>query len=82
MADFFEQVKSRFSILTIRKNVKPQQNAVIERFNKTVREDLLDANLLFGIEHANVLAQEFMHDYNYERPHESLNDKTPVEYAA
>jgi putative transposase len=61
---------------------KPQQNAIIERFNKTVREDLLDANLFFSLEHANELAQEFKHDYNYQRPHESLNDKTPIEYAA
>jgi putative transposase len=61
---------------------KPQQNAIIERFNRTVREDLLDANLLFSIDHANDLAQEFVREYNCERPHESLNDKTPSEYAA
>lgn len=61
---------------------KPQQNAIVERFNKTVREDLLDANLFFSIDHANQLAQEFMSEYNNERPHESLNDKTPIEYAA
>ena len=60
----------------------PQQNAIIERFNKTVREDLLDPNLFFSLDHANDLAQEFVRDYNYERPHESLNNKTPIEYAA
>jgi putative transposase len=60
----------------------PQQNAIIERFNKTVREDLLDPNLLFSLDHANELAQEFIREYNYERPHESLNNKTPIEYAA
>jgi len=60
----------------------PQQNAIIERFNKTVREDLLDANLFFTLEHANELAEEFKHDYNNNRPHESLNGKAPNEYAA
>lgn len=61
---------------------KPQQNAIIERFNKTVREDLLDANLFFSLEHAHELKDEFVREYNCERPHESLNDKTPMEYAA
>jgi putative transposase len=61
---------------------KPQQNCFIERFNKTVREDLFDANLLFSIEQANELAEKFRHDYNYIRPHESLNNLTPIEYAA
>lgn len=61
---------------------KPQQNCFIERFNKTVREDLFDANLLFSIEQANELAEKFRHDYNYLRPHESLNNLTPIEYAA
>jgi putative transposase len=60
----------------------PQQNAIIERFNRTVREDLLDANLFLSLEHANDLAEDFKQDYNCNRPHESLNEKTPSEYAA
>jgi putative transposase len=61
---------------------KPQQNCHIERFNKTVREDLFDANLIFSIEHGNELAENFKVEYNSIRPHESLNDLTPIEYAA
>lgn len=61
---------------------KPQQNAIIERFNRTMREELFDAHLLFSIEHANNLAAEIIHDYNYVRPHESLKDETPKSYAA
>jgi putative transposase len=61
---------------------KPQQNAIVERFNRTVREDLLDANLFFGLDHANELAELFRKEYNYNRPHESLNNLTPIEYAA
>lgn len=61
---------------------KPQQNCFIERFNKTVREDLLDANLFFDLEQANTLAQSFIEEYNYTRPHEALQNLTPIEYAA
>lgn len=61
---------------------KPQQNAIIERFNRTVREDLLDPNLFFSLEHASELAHEFVYDYNHHRPHESLSNKTPIEYVA
>ena len=61
---------------------KPQQNAIIERFNRTVREELLDAHLLFDLEQANDLAYKMKDEYNHERPHESLKDKTPIEYAA
>ena len=61
---------------------KPQQNCFIERFNKTMRNDFLDTNLLFTLDEANEMAAVFQKDYNYYRPHESLNDKTPIEYAA
>lgn len=61
---------------------KPQQNAIIERFNRTVREDLFDAHLIFDLEHAAELARNFIHEYNHHRLHESLKDQTPLEYAA
>lgn len=60
----------------------PQENCFIERFNRTMREDFLDANLLFSIESANEMAELFRTDYNEARPHESLNNLTPLEYAA
>lgn len=61
---------------------KPQQNAIIERFNKTYREDVLDANLFYSIEQANEVSQEWGKDYNHQRPHQSLNYQTPMAYAA
>jgi putative transposase len=39
---------------------KPQQNAIIERFIRTVREDLLDANLLFDLTQAEELSDAFI----------------------
>lgn len=61
---------------------KPQQNAIIERFNKTYREDVLDANIFFSPEDATQITQVWVEDYNNERPHQSLNYKTPSDYAA
>lgn len=61
---------------------KPQQNGIIERFNRTVREDVLDACLFDTIEQAQDECDMFMRYYNNERPHESLKHQTPSEYAA
>lgn len=61
---------------------KPQQKAIVERFNSTYREDVLDANLFFTLDQARDLTQKWIEDYNNERPHESLEFKTPAEYNA
>lgn len=36
---------------------KPQQNTIIERFNRMYREDVLDANLFYSVEDANEVIQ-------------------------
>jgi putative transposase len=59
---------------------RPMQNGLIERFNKSFRQDVLDANLFENIMQVRVLSDEFAHDYNYHRPHESLGNMSPVNY--
>ena len=61
---------------------KPQQNAIIERFNKTYREDILDAHLFFSQQQVKHLTAAWIEDYNNERPHQALNFKSPTEYEA
>jgi len=58
------------------------QNTYIERFNKTYREDILDAYLFENLEQLSILSDEWMQTYNNEIPHGSLNDLTPNEFAA
>lgn len=58
---------------------EPSQNAFIERFNRTLREDVLDANIFLNLSNARRDTESFQHEYNMNRPHEALNYKTPCE---
>jgi len=59
---------------------KPNQNAYIERFNRTFREEVLDQHLFARLDDVREAAYWWMLEYNEERPHESLGNLTPSEY--
>ena len=59
---------------------KPNQNAYIERFNRTFREEVLDRHQFFRLEDVREAAHWWMIEYNEQRPHDSLGDLTPYEY--
>ena len=59
---------------------KPTQNGYIERFNRSFREGVLDAYLFENITQVNILAEEWVNEYNTKRPHEALGNKSPLQY--
>lgn len=59
---------------------EPTQNAYIERFNGTFRRDVLNAYLFKSIKEVDEITNEWILDYNYNRPHQALQNKSPMEY--
>ena len=59
---------------------KPNQNAFVERFNRSFRDEVLNANLFNSVDQAQEAADDWVQDYNEFRPHESLGDVAPMEF--
>ena len=57
-------------------------NAFIESFNASVRKELLNTRWFDNLQEARRAAGSWRRDYNEERPHRSLSNKTPQAYAA
>ena len=57
---------------------KPTQNAYVERFNRTVRHEWLDLHEFETIEHAQILATQWLWIYNNERPYTAVGGIPPA----
>lgn len=60
---------------------KPAQNAYIERFNRTFREEVLDAYLFDNLEEVRAITERWLEEYNTIRPHEALQGLSPRQFA-
>ena len=56
---------------------KPQQNAYIERHNRTIRYSWLSKHLFESIEEVQNVATKWLWFYNHERPHKANGGKPP-----
>lgn len=60
---------------------KPNQNCFVESFNGRFRDECLNQHVFHSLAHAKDLIEEWRFDYNHVRPHTSLDDLTPDEFA-
>jgi putative transposase len=59
---------------------KPVQNGFIESFNGRLRDECLNVEIFFGLADAREKIERWRQDYNTNRPHSSLDDRTPAEF--
>jgi hypothetical protein len=60
---------------------KPVENGYIENFNERLRDECLNGEIFFGLADAREKLECWRRDYNQHRPHSSLDDRRPAEFA-
>jgi len=73
---YFNQVKLDFS-----RPGKPTDNALIESFNGKFRAECLNQHWFLSLAEAQAEIDSWRVDYNEQRPHSALGDRTPLEFA-
>ena len=59
---------------------RPQTNGKIERFWKTIEDDLLSEMCFESFEHLQQELTEYMCYYNHERPHQGIGGQSPAQF--
>ena len=60
---------------------KPVENAYVESFNGKFRDECLNEHWFTSLDHARDVIEQWRQDYNEVRPHSSLGNIPPAEYA-
>ena len=78
----FEEAMLELSILHwFSRPRTPKDNSVVEKFNQTLQDEWLnDGNFTPVIETFNKALTEWLEEYNFDRPHQTLDYLTPYEY--
>ena len=77
---FVDWAKEREIELRFIEPGKPNQNAFIERFNKTYRTEVLNAYVFESVEQVQQITDDWLVEYNEQRPHDSLGRVPPLTY--
>jgi putative transposase len=59
---------------------KPNQNAFIERFNRSYRTEVLNSWLFVSLDEVREITHQWIISYNEERPHDALGNLPPAVY--
>lgn len=60
---------------------RPMENGYIESFNGRLRDECLDGELFLSLVDARQKLEAWRRDYNEHRPHSSIGNLTPIEFA-
>ena len=66
--------------LELIKRGKPIQNSYVKKFNRTCRTKVLNMYAFKWLSEVREITDNWIREYNEERPHDSLGDLTPREY--
>lgn len=73
---FFELgIKHRYT-----KPYRPQTNGKIERFWRTLNDDLIDGTTFHSLNEFKDELNQYLQYYNHLRPHQGINGQTPISY--
>ena len=61
---------------------KPVENGFVESFNGRLRDECLNVEVFLDATDAQTKLERWRSDFNRNRPHSSLDDRTPAEFAA
>lgn len=61
---------------------KPVENGFIESFNGKLRDECLNSEVFLSIADAREKLERWRHDYNHLRPHSSLANRPPADFAS
>jgi putative transposase len=61
---------------------KPMQNGFVESFNGRFRDECLNETLFSSLGQARAAIASWKEDYNLNRPHSALGNRSPAEFAA
>jgi len=75
----FDRVFTSEDVTIIRTPVRaPNANAFCERWVRSVREECLDRVLILGENHLRHVLSEYVAYYNHARPHQGIEQQSPV----
>ena len=57
----------------------PEQNGLVERVIRTLKEQCVHRHRFESLQHASRAIGDWIHFYNHRRPHQALAMKTPAE---